>query len=95
MSFIGLNYTTFQISWDGLSEEVANGFIKMYQVRLVINASCTLVQPVLYLTFNTTTTDVVLSSLSLCTRYEVSVRGFTAVGPGPYSKPIMLQTLGE
>lgn len=94
MSFIGLNYTTFQISWDGLSEEVANGFIKMYQVRLVVNATCTPVQPVLYSTFNTTTTDV-LSSLSLCTQYEVSVRGFTAVGPGPYSKPIMLQTLGE
>ena len=95
MSIKELNYTTFQISWDGLSEEVANGFIKMYQVRLVLNASCAPVQPVLYSTFNTTTTDVVLSSLSVCAHYEMSVRGFTAVGPGPYSKPKILQTLGE
>ena len=95
MSIIELNYTTFEISWDGLSEEVANGFIEMYQVRLVSNASCIPVQPVLYSTLNTTTTDVILSSLSVCTRYEMSVRGFTAVGPGPYSKPRMLQTVGE
>lgn len=95
VSFVELNYTTFQITWAGLSEEVANGIIRIYQVRLVLKESCTPVQPVVYSTFNTTTTDVFLSSLSVCTRYEMSVRGFTAVGPGPYSEPTMLQTLGE
>lgn len=95
VTFVEMNYTTIQISWAGLSEEVANGIIIMFEVRLILKESCIPVQPVFYSTFNTTTTDVFLSSLLVCTQYQVSVRGFTAVGPGPYSKPVVLRTLGE
>lgn len=90
-----VNYTTFQITWAALPKEVANGIITIYQVRLFLNESCTLAQSDLYTTFNTTTTDVVLTDLSMFGKYEVSVRGFTVAGPGPYSRPIVLQTLGE
>ena len=90
-----MNYTTFEVTWAALSEKVAHGVIKMYQVRLFLTENCTLVQSGLYSRFNTTTTIMVLSGLSICAKYEVSVRGYTAVGPGPYSRAIILQTLGK
>lgn len=90
-----VNYTTFQITWAALPKEVANGIIKIYQVSLFLNESCTSAQSDLYSTFNTTTTNVVLTDLSMCGKYEASVRGFTVAGPGPYSRPIVLQTLGK
>ena len=67
----------------------------MYQVRLFLMENCTLAQSELYSRFNTTTTNMVLSGLSICAKYEVSIRGYTAVGPGPYSGAITLQTLGK
>ena len=48
-----------------------------------------------YLILNTSTTEVFLSNLLMCTGYEVAVRAYTVVGPGPYSKSIVVQTLGE
>lgn len=90
-----VNYTTFEITWAALPKKVAHGIIKMYQVRLFLKENCTSSQSELYSRFNTTTTDMVLSGLSICAKYEVSIRGYTVVGPGPYSRPIVLQTLGE
>lgn len=90
-----MNYTTFEVTWAALSKKVAHGIIKMYQVRLFVMENCTLIQSELYSSFNTTTTNMVLSGLSICAKYEVSIRGYTAVGPGPYSRAIILQTLGK
>ena len=88
-----VNYTTFQLTWEAIPKEVANGIIRNYQVRLVLKENCTLTQSAS--AFNTTTTIAVLTGISMCAKYEVSVRGYTAVGPGPYSRPVVLQTLGE
>ena len=95
MSSTEVNYTTFGITWAALSEKVARGIIKMYQVRLFLKENCTSAQSELYSKFNTTTTNMVLSGLSICAKHEVSIRGYTAVGPGPYSRAIILQTLGK
>ena len=40
-------------------------------------------------------TFVVLSDLELCSRYNVSVRAYTAEGPGPYGQPLELETSSE
>ena len=90
---IEIERTEYQLSWNGLPREVANGFIKIYQVRLLLKESCS-VDTSFNSTFNTTKTEMLLSSLSICSRYEVSVRAFTAAGPGPYSEPLVIQTLG-
>jgi len=90
-----VNSTTFDVTWAALPERLAHGVVKMYEVRLVLKENCTSSQSELYSRFNTTTTNMVLSGLSICARYEVSVRGFTVVGPGPYSRPTVLQTFGE
>ena len=95
MSANEVNYTTFQITWAALPKEVANGIIKIYQVRLFLKEDCSSVQSQLNSTFNTTTTDLVLTDISMCGKYGVSVRGYTVAGSGPYSKPVVLQTLGK
>ena len=47
-------------------------------------------------TFNTTKTFILLSGLLLCSQYQVSVRAYTKVGPGPYSPPLKLpRTTGK
>ena len=50
-------------------------------------------QSAVYVTVNTTATTVLLTGLSLCEKYEVSVRGYTVAGPGPYSKPVVVEKL--
>ena len=78
-----------------LPKETAFGNIIMYQVRLLPNTTCTMTGFIAHVTLNTSTTEVLLSNLSMCTVYGVAVRAYTIVGPGPYSKPIVVQTLGE
>jgi len=90
-----VNYTTFRIAWIALPIEASNGNIKMYQIKLILNKTCTAAQSPTYLMLNTTTREVLLSSLSICTRYDLAVRAYTMAGPGPYSKSIAFQTLGE
>ena len=90
-----MNYTTFHITWAALPKESVTVNIIMYEVRLFSNTSCTMTGFTTYATLNTSTTEVLLSNLSMCTGYEVAVRAYTIVGPGPYSEPIVLQTLGE
>ena len=66
-----------------------------YEVRLSVVENCTEIKSCYDSTFNTTSTYVIVTGLSLCAKYEVSVRGYTTVGPGPYSNPVMVQTLGK
>ena len=88
-----VNYTAFRIAWIAVPKEAGNGNIKMYQIKIILNKTCTVAQSPA--TLNTTTTEVLLSSLSICTRYDVAVRAYTMAGPGPYSRSIAFQTLGE
>ena len=86
-----VNYTTNKITWAELPIEAANGVIKHYEVRLELKESCLTV----YFTFhamNTTKTSVLLTGFWMCAKYEVSVRGYTVAGPGPYSRAIVAQT---
>ena len=89
-----VNSTTNKITWAGLPKKVANGIIKVYEARLKVQESCMEVQSV-FQSINTTITDVFLTGLWMCAKYEVSVRGYTVAGPGPYSKSIVVQTLGK
>ena len=89
-----VNYTTFRIAWIALPKQASNGNIRMYQVKLISNKTCTVAESPTYVTLNTITREVLLSSLSICTRYDLAVRAYTMAGPGPYSKSIVFQTLG-
>ncbi|XP_066015799.1 hemicentin-1-like [Pocillopora verrucosa] len=86
-----VNYTTNRITWAELPKETANGVIKLYEVRLELKESCSRVDFTFY-AMNTTKTSVLLTGIWMCAKYEVSVRGYTVAGPGPFSKAIVVQT---
>ena len=64
---------------------------KLYEVRLELKESCSRVDFTFY-AMNTTKTSVLLTGFWMCAKYEVSVRGYTMAGPGPFSKAIVIQT---
>ena len=69
-----------------------HGNITMYEVRYsVIGDSVNL-------TLNTTNgdeTSLLVDGLEEFTNYTIQVRAYTAVGPGPYSAPMDVQTLED
>ena len=92
-----LNKTTFNISWAPLTREQSYGKVILYDVKeeLVSRVKRRKRSSISSRTLNTTTTFVVLSDLSLCSQYNVSVRAYTKAGPGPYSQSMILQTSSE
>ena len=96
VSFSEVNETTFNISWAPLMREKSHGKVILYDVKeeLLSQGKRQKRSPTSR-TLNTTTTFVVLYDLPLCSRYDVSVRAYTKVGPGPYSQPMELETSSE
>ncbi|XP_066015791.1 hemicentin-1-like isoform X2 [Pocillopora verrucosa] len=91
VSFSEVNYTTNRITWAELPKEAANGVIKLYEVRLELKESCLKVDFTFH-AINTTKTSELLTGFWMCAKYEVSIRGYTVAGPGPYGKAIVVQT---
>ena len=94
VSFVSYNKTTFNISWAPLTREKSYGRVILYDVKqeLLSRRKRRKRSPSNSRTFNTTATFVVLYDLSLCSRYNVSVRAYTSAGPGPYTQPRVLET---
>ena len=93
-----VNETTLNISWAPLSREQSNGGIILYNVKeeLLSRGKRQKRSPLSSKTFNTTKTFILLSGLLLCSQYQVSVRAYTKVGPGPYGPPLKLpRTTGK
>ena len=97
VSFTKVNETTFNISWALLTREKSYGKVILYDVKedLLSTGKRQKRSPISSRTVNTTTTFVVIYSLPLCSRYNVSVRAYTKAGPGPYSQPVELETSSE
>ncbi|XP_022807816.1 uncharacterized protein LOC111344820 [Stylophora pistillata] len=87
-----VNKTTFNISWPILSRELSNGDIILYNVKeeLLSRGTRQKRASLSSKTVNTTNTFILLSGLLLCSQYQVSVRAYTKVGPGPYGPPVEL-----
>ncbi|XP_022805776.1 protein sidekick-2-like [Stylophora pistillata] len=95
ISSSAVNSKKINITWVGLPREVAYGFIVNYEVRISLLENCSHSQSTYPSTINTTSTYILVTGLYLCAKYEVSVRGDTAAGPGPYSIPVIVQTIGN
>ncbi|CAH3116195.1 unnamed protein product [Pocillopora meandrina] len=89
-----VNKTTFNISWEPLQREESHGKVTLYEVKAIFLKKGNLhKRSVIYSpSVNTSVTFVVLSDLELCSRYNVSVRAYTAEGSGPYGEPLELET---
>ena len=91
-----VNKTTFNISWEPLLREKSYGKVILYEVKAIFLKKGNLrKRSVIYSPVNTSVTFVVLSDLELCSKYNVSVRAYTAEGPGPYGQPLELETSSE
>ncbi|XP_048580701.1 receptor-type tyrosine-protein phosphatase S-like isoform X3 [Nematostella vectensis] len=89
----GSNHT---IIWNAIPPEQSNGHVTVYEItstRVLTNQSQALdYSDLSSKSFNTSMTSVTLRGLPACSFYDVIVRGFTKVGPGPYSDIMRLET---
>ena len=82
------------VSWMMLDCQDRRGIITMYEVHYTSSDFDENVD----LTVNTTNGDemsLIVSELEEFTNYTIEVRAYTAVGPGPYSDPMDVQTLPD
>ena len=89
-----LNETTFNISWAPLPTEKSNGIVVLYEANaeLVATRGRSRREVARSKGLNTTKTFAVFKDFRTCSQYRISVRAFTAVGPGPYGLPTQIQT---
>lgn len=79
-----ISHISIQLSWDLPMESLRHGDIISYDI-LYKNATTSIVA-------TTTNTSIILRDLQEFVNYTISVRALTAIGPGPYSTPIIIMT---
>ncbi len=84
--------TEIQVNWTEVSEIDQNGMIITYEV--LYDPQMTFNGMLYTTTVNTTNVYITLSNLQEYVEYNISVRAYTSVVPGPYS-PIALVTTDE
>ena len=85
---------SINVSWMMLDCQDRHGIITMYEIRYTSSDFGDNVD----LTLNTTDgdeTSLTVDKLEEFTNYTIQVRAYTAVGPGPYSDPLDVQTLPD
>ena len=89
-----LNETTFNISWAPLPTEKSNGIVVLYEANAELVATRGRSRRAVASSkgVNTTKNFAVFHDFLTCSQYSISVRAFTAVGPGPYGPATQLQT---
>ena len=77
-----------QVNWTEVLEIDQNGEVVMYEVfyvsQMTINGTVT-----------TNNLSIILSGLEEYVEYNISVRAYTSVGPGPYSVMIVASTVED
>ena len=81
-----LSSTEIQVSWEEVPAIDQNGIITVYEVQYEpLETFGVLVIQTINITANTTTKN--LTGLEEYVDYDITVRAYTSVGPGPYSDP--------
>ena len=85
--------TSILVTWEDIPLIDQNGVIITYEVLYepmeMFNGNIT------EQTINTTNRSITLMSLEEFVNYSISVRGYTIVGPGNYSVPVLVMTLED
>ena len=84
-----VNSTSIYVTWSPLQEDLQNGIIVHYSLRLTEVASGRVI------TTERNATSVVVSSLHPHYAYEVTVAAATIVGNGPFSLGILVLTYSD
>ena len=86
-----LSSTEILVNWTEVSEIDQNGMIITYEV--MYDPLMTFNGMLSKITVNTTNLSITLNNLQEYVEYNISVRAYTNVGPGPYSLEIVNRTL--
>ena len=84
--------TEIMVTWEEVPEIDENGIIINYEVRF---QPLEFTETLTTSSVNTSNLTVVISSLQEYVQYNISVRAYTSVGPGPYSDPVTERTLED
>ena len=95
-----INDTTFLLQWRPIPRHESNGNVTKYEVRSIMTSrgrTHRTKRSVVYGTRNAFTGEpwYILTGLLSCAQYNISVRGYTTAGHGPYSTPINVNTSRE
>ena len=80
---ITVSSTEILVSWDDVPTIDQNGVIILYEVQY--EPLMTFGGELMTMTMNTSNTSIVVGGLQEYVEYNISVRAYTSVGPGPFS----------
>ena len=84
--------TAIQVNWIEIPEIDQNGILTQYEVKYVpLKTFGVLIK----LAVNTTNLSITLMESEEYVEYNISVRAYTSVGPGPYSVGIVRRTFED
>ena len=81
------------MTWEEVPPIEQNGIIIVYEV--LYEPLETFGGILVPSTVNTTDLEAVIMNLTAFVSYNISIRAYTSVGPGPYSAPLANRTLEE
>ena len=85
--------TEIEVSWEEVPAIDQNGIITVYEVQYVTLETCN--GSIYTLNTNTTMLNTTLTDLEEYVEYNITVRAYTSVGPGPYSDPPITERTDE
>ena len=80
------------MTWEEVLAINENGIIINYEVQF---QPLEFTETLTTSSVNTTNLMIVIRSLQKYVEYDISVRAYTSVGPGPYSDPVIERTLED
>ena len=88
-----VSFTEILVSWDEVPAIDQNGIIILYEVQY--EPLMTFSGQLMTMTMNTSNTSIVLGELQEYVEYNISVRAYTSVGPGPFSPIVNNRTFED
>ena len=90
---ITISSTEILVSWDAVPEIDQNGVIILYDVQY--EPLMTFDGELVTITMNTSNSSIVLGGLEEYVEYNISVRAYTSIGPGPFSPGVDNRTFED
>ena len=94
MTVTVLSSTEIQVNWTKVPDIDQNGIITQYQVMYEPLMTFGVLNTII-INISNLTMSITLFGLEEYVEYNISVRAYTSVGPGPYSVGIVRRTLED
>ena len=88
-----ISSTEILVSWDEVPAIEQNGIVILYEVQY--EPLMTFGGQLMTMTMNISNTSIVLGGLQEYVEYNISVRAYTSVGPGPFSPGVNNRTFED